>query len=280
MELWIIYQEKYEKNNAIPEFMRKVAIKKGFDCQIKFINKFTYNAEKGKWLYDSKEITRLPPVVLDRTDGKDASRWLEEQGVRVINRSNVSRLVRDKFATHQKLASFDIVQPEYFQLGKNTFEEIQDKLGLPFVVKDNYGQNGNKVFLIKNENDFLNVKKVVDESFLCQEFINQSYGFDIRCYFVGKKLCGVMKRVNKHGDFRSNLAQGGVGELFNLSYRQRLLAKRIRKILGLEFGSVDFLLKDNKLIFCEANSHAAFDFFLEKEIRIDDEILSYIKKFF
>ena len=43
---------------------------------------------------------------------------------------------------------------------------------------------------------------------------------------------------------------------------------------------VSILLKDNKLIFCEANSHAAFDFFLEKEIRIDDEILSYIKKFF
>ena len=42
-------------------------------------------------------------------------------------------------------------------------------------------------------------------------------------------------------------------------------------------GSVDFLIKNNELLFCEANSNAGYQLFYQLGINIDEKIFLYFK---
>lgn len=276
-DLWLVYEEVFEKNNTVPKFMEGVALESGLQCEIKYIHKFSYNIKMKKWLYDSKEIFELPTVILDRANNYEFSSWFENNGVIVINKPEVSKLLKNKYETHKKLENIGINQPKFVKFENQSYENLINQLGNPFVIKYNFGEKGKNTYLIKSEEEYLKIKNDLNGFYICQEFIKNSYGIDVRCYFVGEKFCGAMQRYNESGDFRSNIAQGGSARPYDLTFEQIELAKKIRQYLNIEFGAVDFLIDGKNLVFCEANSNANFGFFFKYGINIDKEIMSYIK---
>ncbi len=87
--------------------------------------------------------------------------------------------------------------------------------------------------LIKNKSDFI-----------IQQYI-ESRGKDIRAVVMGDKVVMAYQRTARRGNFRSNLSQGGTGELIRLSMDDQITCVRASKAIGLEVSGID-LIKDTK----------------------------------
>lgn len=279
--IWFIF-DTYgaTKEQAKPEFLLDTAKSFNVVAQIRYTPDFSFDEERGVWLYGGKSIEfELPKVCLFRCPKHDLGFWLQSKGVKVVNKPEVIEIVRDKIATHKVLENHGIPQPKFLELTNQKYEDIVERVGTPFVMKDNFGMQGKGVFLIENKEQFKNSKKELTRRILCQEYIPESFGRDVRFYYVGNKLRGVGERINETNDFRSNIAQGGHCELFKPTLKQKHIAKKIAKLLHLEVGSVDFLIKGDKLIFCEANSSAGYQMFVPFGIYINEYIINYLKRF-
>ena len=63
-------------------------------------------------------------------------------------------------------------------------------------MKENEGSQGKGVYLIENEDDYNNVYQKINDEYFCQEFIESSYGMDIRVYVLGDRVLGCVKRIS------------------------------------------------------------------------------------
>src|SRR5699024_11985759 len=89
----------------------------------------------------------------------------------------------------------------------------------PFVIKEAFGSFGEQVYLVHNKSDVENaLDKIGDRPFMCQEFINSSYGKDIRLQVVGDDVITTMKRSSEI-DFRANITSGGKMDTYTPSER-------------------------------------------------------------
>jgi glutathione synthase/RimK-type ligase-like ATP-grasp enzyme len=86
--------------------------------------------------------------------------------------------------------------PQYFDL-------LTEALGLPFVLKDNRGQKGRNIFLIKTKKDFMAACKTADEKsidFIAQKYIPHDGHY--RLLVLGKRLELTMYRIHKLSELR------------------------------------------------------------------------------
>ena len=102
---------------------------------------------------------------------------------------------------------------------------------------------------------------------LYQKYISESFGTDIRAIVVGGKFAGAMKRISG-GDFRSNIASGGHGEIYPADNSLITLSEKIARVLKLDYCGIDFLLASGGYVLCEVNSNAFFKEF-EKVTKIN-----------
>ncbi len=217
---------------------------------------------------------------------------LENDGIKVFNSSESIRLCDDKSLTYLKLRNIGIKQPKtifspllyYHTLleSDEILDFIIDELGLPFVFKECFGSFGKQVSLIYDKNELAEkIKQVGTWPYIMQEFIDSSFGKDLRIYVVGNKCIASMKRENKNGDFRANIEVGSHGTLYQLNDKQKEIALKVVKKLGLTFGGIDLLFgKDDEPIFCEANSNAYFNEINKvANIKVENFIFEYILKF-
>lgn len=206
-------------------------------------------------------------VYLDKD--KYLSCELEKIGVRLFNTHNAIRVCDDKAETYIALSNNGLNIPDtYFGALSYSKEDepnlsalklIADKLGFPIIVKESYGSMGNGVFLA---NDFVKLQEIAcqlkNKPHLFQKYLPFKYGTDIRVIVIGGKAISAMKRENKN-DFRSNIAQGGVGTKYDLPDDFKSTAEKTAKILGLDYCGVDLLFGENgKPYICEVNSNAFF----------------------
>ena len=271
-EVWFIYQSKFQNNvlSFVSENANSISLKhKAFLYE-------NFSFKDNKLFYNDKELDSLPQIAFVRYYDFKLNKFLEEQGVEVINNPESMRLCRDKYLTHKKLEEFGVIQPKFLLYKNQSFEELTKLLGLPFVIKDNLGQKGSNVFLVSNENEFKAYSEKITNSILCQEFIKLSTGKDVRFYVVGNNAWSIVRENDN--DFRSNMAKGSNSKPFNSTKQQKSQAIKIAKILGLDVCSVDFLIENNNLIFCESNAVAGYLGFLEQNIPIHQFINEYFKE--
>ncbi len=191
---------------------------------------------------------------------------LEKAGYRLFNSARSIELCDDKMLTHMALANHGIKMPatvsgplNYSQaISLNFIHELENVIPFPMVAKDDFGSLGEAVFLIKSEKDLIGFEtKHKANPRLFQEFISSSFGFDFRLIVIGGRYFAGMKRLNKSGDFRSNIACGGVGELVKIPQAYIQIAEKAAKILKLDYCGVDILEGPKKEpIICEVNSNA------------------------
>ena len=206
-------------------------------------------------------------VYLDKD--KYLSFELDQLSVRLFNSHNAVRLCDDKAETLIALAGKGLNIPDtvfgalsYSKDDKadaDALISVSERLGFPLVIKESFGSMGKGVYLAR---DFTELKeiflKVKDKPHLFQKYLPYAFGTDIRVIVIGGKAVGAIKRVNKN-DFRSNVAQGGIAEKFDLPKEYKAAAEKAAEILGLDYCGVDLLIGENgKPYICEVNSNAFF----------------------
>src|SRR5699024_11506749 len=61
-------------------------------------------------------------------------------------------------------------------------------LGFPLVMKETFGSFGEQVYLVNNEAELhAQMKEIAGKPFMFQQFIDSSYGVDLRLQVVGDK---------------------------------------------------------------------------------------------
>lgn len=192
---------------------------------------------------------------------------LEEAGMKLFNSARAIQACDDKMITYMNLMHFGIRVPRtvsgplhYSLLDNEDFlDNVVKYIPFPIVVKLNFGSQGDGVFLAHDEAELREVEaKVAYKPRLYQEYIETSAGFDYRLICIDGKYVAGYKRRSLSGDFRSNLAQGGVGVQHTMNMWQIETAERVAKALKLDYCGIDLLESGDpeKPILCEVNSNA------------------------
>ena len=130
-----------------------------------------------------------------------------------------------------------------------------------------------------NETDFNELVLKYQGKVLFQEFIEESFGFDIRAYVLGGEYVGCAVRKSSSGDFRSNLAKGGSALKFEKEDEIKDLAVQAAKAVNLDICGVDILVGKNGYYICEVNAIPGFKSISKvNSINEKDLILNLIRK--
>jgi ribosomal protein S6--L-glutamate ligase len=191
--------------------------------------------------------------------GMAVLRQFEATGAFCLNSAEAIGASRDKLLAHQILARAKIQMPvtTFASSPKDTKSLIELAGKAPVVVKLLSSTQGKGVVLAetaKAAESLVDAFRGLDASFLVQQFVKEASGSDLRCFVVGGKVVGAMKRVGADGDFRSNLHQGGTAKSVQISKEERETAKRAAKELGLSVAGVDMLQSSDGPKVLEVNS--------------------------
>ncbi len=204
-------------------------------------------------------------VYLDKD--RAVSHLLEKRGLRLFDRADAIEVCDDKMRTYLAIEGKfptpeTIPAPLCYTPSEPVSEEflkaVTQKLGLPVVVKENYGSLGAGVHLAKTQEELKELAEELKVKPHCfQRFIAESAGRDMRVIVIGNRPVAAMKRINAV-DFRSNIALGGRGEACRLPADAARLCAELSAALGLDYCGVDLLFGKEGLLVCEVNSNAFF----------------------
>lgn len=228
------------------------------------------NTEVFAYILQEKVDISLPKVdfVLYLDKDRYVAQMLEKNGYKLFN--NIDSIIKcdDKMLTHICLANEGIKMPTtvsstlcYTDNGNREYlDKVIELVGLPMIVKENYGSLGKQVYLVKTKERLLKLEnELIHVPHLYQEFISSSVGKDYRIIVIGHKVVAYMKRENKKS-YLSNLAAGGEASKVDLPKSYLEMAVKTSVILGLDYCGVDILEGPNgEPILSEVNSNAFYE---------------------
>ncbi|MDO8953535.1 MAG: 30S ribosomal protein S6--L-glutamate ligase [Gammaproteobacteria bacterium] len=211
-------------------------------------------------------------------------RQFELMGVFSINSSIAITRSRDKLRALQLMARKGIDMPvsSFANFTNDVRGLVKLVGGAPLVIKLLEGTQGIGVVLAETNKAAESVIEAfygLKANILVQEYIKEAGGADIRCFVVGDKVVAAMKRQAEPGEFRSNLHRGGKSELVSISKKERLMAVKAAKVMGLHMAGVDMLRSDRGPLVMEVNSSPGLEGIesaTQKDVASD--IIAYLEK--
>lgn len=235
------------------------------------------------------QTTLLPDFILPRIGSSTSFyalsviRQLEHCGVYSCNSANAIQNVKDKLLMHQILAYSKLPTPKTM-LAKFPVDisVVKREIGIPLIIKNVTGTQGRGVYLCESKEKFSDIMELIyannnNANIIIQEFIETSYGKDLRVFIIGGKVVGCMQRIAKSG-FKANFSIGADVHPFELTPEAEWIATEAVRLLNLDVAGVDLLFgEDGKYLICEANSSPQFHG-LENVVgkRIAEDILDYV----
>lgn len=277
MDLWLLYSQVFDTIEDNPaKRMLNEALKQNVNTELLFYQYF--KVIDNKLYYKDNLITNYPKIAFLRCHELWLVEHLENMNVRVINTGFTIKSCRDKLITHTLVDKTFVPQIKTLQLLDRSYDDICNIFGNRFILKYRSGSQGQSIYLIEAKEQFdsivLNINK---DEFLIQEYIETSYGQDIRVYIVGDNVIGAALRKNDNS-FMSNLAQGGLSYDYPLTDELKKNSLAIKDILKGDIISVDYVIGKSGLLFCEANTNAGFASFNYLGYPMREIFISYIKK--
>ncbi|MEZ0480606.1 RimK family alpha-L-glutamate ligase [Planococcus sp. SSTMD024] len=190
-----------------------------------------------------------------------AARFLEDRGVRLINRAEVNRIANDKWRSYQ-----------LFQvLGLPAIPTYRSAPPYPFIAKSADGHGGSEVWLIESEQDLPDT----ESRLLYQPVVLHTA--DVRAYAIGTEIIGAVKRSAKNS-FKANYSLGASVERFELTAAQQKDVEKIAKALNSDYIGIDFLLlEDGRHLFNEIEDPVGARSFYQTH---DDNIAELLARHF
>jgi [lysine-biosynthesis-protein LysW]--L-2-aminoadipate ligase len=194
--------------------------------------------------------------------GLQALRFLELEGVPVLNRAASLESAHDKFLTDARLAAAAVPHPPTALV--TAVEQLRE-WPLPFVVKPRFGSWGRDVFRCRSTAERRSAATVVatrpwfhEGGALVQELLRPR-GYDVRVVVAGGWLVGAAERVAGPGEWRTNVSLGGTLRPAIPNAAAVRLAVAAAEAVGADLVGVDLAPTDGGLTVLEVNGAAEFD---------------------
>ena len=239
---------------------------------------------KGVSLKDYDAI--IPRIASNMTNyGTSIVRQLESQGIYTTSRSLAITRARDKLRSAQILVKHNVDIPKtVFSRNITDLDAlIEDVGGVPVIIKLARGTHGNGVVLAetkKTAKSALQALYLMNEegtNILIQEYIKESAGTDIRAFVVGSEVVAAYQRKSLDDDFRSNLHKGGEGTPINLTLREKRMAIKAAKAMGLDIAGVDMMRSKRGPLVIEVNASPGFAIEKITGVNIARKIIEHIE---
>lgn len=196
------------------------------------------------------------------------AKHLEMMGFKLFNSREAIETCDNKALTQLKLANLGIRMPKTLvgpfvfhkqNLSDQYIDHVFETLGPTVILKESHGSFGMQVYKVDSRDAFREkVEAIGNNAFIMQEYIETTFGRDVRVNIIGGKIVGAMKRQSTE-DFRANITLGGVGEVVALTPVQEDIALKAHHALGLDFSGIDLLYGENdEPILCEVNSNVNY----------------------
>ncbi|HSP23170.1 MAG TPA: alpha-L-glutamate ligase, partial [Planococcus sp. (in: firmicutes)] len=164
-------------------------------------------------------------TVLNRTRQPGAMRFLEDHGVRLMNRAEVNRIANDKWQSFGLLTLLGVP-------ASPTYREPQ---AYPCVMKPVGGHGGHGVDIIHSPAEI----PAFAPPLVFQPIVE--HNGDVRAYVIGGKVVVAVKRSSAES-FKANYTLGGEAAKYELSAAQEQDVFRIARALKSDYVGIDFLL--------------------------------------
>jgi ribosomal protein S6--L-glutamate ligase len=191
--------------------------------------------------------------------GAAVVRQFEMMNVYCVNDSVAITRARDKLRSLQLLSKKGIGLPTTGFA--HSVDQVQDLIkmvgGPPLIIKLLEGTQGVGVVLVetaKAARSMIEAFLGLKANILVQEYIKEAEGADIRCFVVGGKVVGAMKRQAKSEEFRSNLHRGGQASEVEISEEEHSMAIRSAQVMGLHVAGVDIVRSHRGPLVIEVNA--------------------------
>lgn len=210
-------------------------------------------------------------------------RQFEMQNVYPLNDSVSILKSRDKLRALQLLSRKGVDMPVtgFANSTRDTKELIKMVGGAPLVIKLLESTKGIGVVLAetnKAAESVISAFTSLKANILVQEFIKESEGRDLRCFVIGDKVVAAMERRAPKGEFKANLHQGATAYTVKLTPKERAMAIKAMRVLGLKVAGVDILRAKDGPKVIEVNSSPGLEG-IEKTtgINIAEAMFNYIE---
>jgi gamma-F420-2:alpha-L-glutamate ligase len=289
MNGWVVYNGNIAQGKFLDfaQWIQEAASKQNIRIKIIKNNELLVTIENGKSMIKGKYKDEKPDFVFFADKDIQLASQLEKIGIRVYNSASAIDICDNKNKMYQALADHEIplpktiIAPMIFQglpiIDMDHCQFVIKEIGFPMIIKEAYGSFGEQVYLIHNDKEMeQKIKELNGTPYLFQEFIQTSYGQDLRLNVVGENVVASMKRVASD-DFRANVSAGGKMEKYIPSMEEMSIAINAAKAVGACFAGVDLLFGADGPIVCEVNSNAHIrNIFDCTGVNIADHMIRYI----
>ncbi|TAA69163.1 ATP-grasp domain-containing protein [Planococcus salinarum] len=202
-------------------------------------------------------------TVVFRCRRPQAARFLEDRGIRIINRAEVNRIANDKWLAYQL----------FLMLGVPAIPTYRKPQEFPCVAKAIDGHGGTEVEILES----LDSVPDFDAETIYQPVVPHTA--DVRAYVIGDEVVGAVKR-SSDSSFRKNFSLGAEVERYTLDSTQETEVLKIARALKADYIGVDFLLlEDGRHLFNEIEDPVgARSFYQTHDENIAELLVRHIEK--
>ena len=194
--------------------------------------------------YDAVLVRTMPPGSLEQVVFRmDLLHRLRSQGITVLNPPRSVEVCVDKYLTTALLDAAGLrVPPTIVCQHADVALEAFTALGGDVVVKPLFGSEGRGMVRVSDPElawrTFCTLERTQCVLYL-QQFVRHP-GWDLRVFVLGGRALAAMRRF-ANGGWRTNVAQGGRGEMVRLSAEEEQLALHAAQAVGTSLAGVDLL---------------------------------------
>ncbi len=191
----------------------------------------------------------------------DALHWLEERGVPVLNAPRAIERAVDKFYTTARLQEAGLPTPETVvcEGAAEALAAIDAMLaeGSDVIVKPLFGSMGHGLVRVGDRELARRVVRTLGRLkpvFYLQRAIDHA-GVDVRAFVVGGRVLAAIERLAPAGEWRTNVAIGGVARRCDLPSAWSDMAVRAADAVGADYAGVDVIeSRDGQVFVLEVNA--------------------------
>lgn len=193
---------------------------------------------------DAVIVRTMPPGSLEQVVFRmDLLQQVEGRGVVVLNSPRSLEAAIDKYLTTARLARAGLPVPRTIvcQQAEEALAAFET-LGGDVVVKPLFGSEGRGMVRVSEAELAWRTFRTLERTgavIYLQEMVRHP-GWDLRVFVLGGRVLAGMRRYAR-GGWRTNVAQGGVGERVTVRDDEAELALRAAEVLGAEAAGVDLL---------------------------------------
>lgn len=239
MQGWLIYEEaNIQRNIAFIRFFMKAAEERKVSLRLITTQEISFGVAAGE-LFLSPE---RPDFAVVRCMRADLSLHLEKMGVAVFNSAKVSEICNDKQKTHRFFSENGLpcMDTAFVRAGCSAHP-----FAYPVVVKASGGCGGRRVYLCKNEAEYLEKLQLIFPDTAVVQPLCDMPGHDVRAYVLGGKMIQAMERYSD-GDFRSNFGLHGLARPTELNEAMKQYVDRITQLLPVSLVGIDFIFHQGR----------------------------------